>query len=381
MSALDDVSKGLRRNDAELAVSALLKVASAERESVLPAVGALFRQAVLEVHRRGEWSRGVFWAARAEKEPRLYGLPDSDDHRAVLWALMWAAVISREFERAARLWALVRPQVEAKAPALALAIEAHIASRGSPPPALIAALNVPEPDPRLGREPTQSSSKLTLPAPTTLVSVESSVLAACSGLPWAQFADTVTTWVRTATPELARTIATLATSLAVRELLVRFSEAANSQRSVPGLLVAELIRQVGAQATMSEDVLLAFRLVASDGAQQPFANEQAARPFCALASATAAYELHRPLVVRALESRLFAPAAARSGLRLLEGLATKTLPPELFAKAVALICMEQHEFVPEAPAWLRQAWELLMKEPTDFQRWISALPERERGPM
>ncbi len=373
----DDVAKGLKRNDAELAVAALLKLPVHERDAHLAAVGELFRAAVAEAHQRGDWSRLGFWVARVAKEERLGGDATSADAAKCWWALLWGAVRTKDLPRAALAWRHLEPQAQAQAPALGRLVGAFVESGATAVPAEAAPV-APRVDPRLGHEP-QSQRRPRPPAPTSVSQVETAVLTLCAQHPWGVFAETMEAWCQKAPAELAAPLRVLGVRLGVRELLIR-AEKHHADVS-PAVLVATLLRDAGAPLEVADDVLVAFRVVASSVGPEPLATEAAARPFCLLGAATARFPAHREIVSRAVEGQLFAKGAARSGLRLVETLLGATGGSATPSLALAVKALKLWPLVNDeafAPEWLAQAFARLSAERTALTRFLGDLDTKQR---
>lgn len=370
----DDVAKGLRRGDAELAVTALLKVPPEERGAVLPAVGSLFRAAVAETHRRGDFSRCAYWAARAEREPGLCGEGASAEGVACRWALLWGAARSRDFPRARRVWQPARAEAERTAPALSRAVDAFLESEGTALPAGTTwrPPEAPAPDPRLGYERAAPRPALP-PPPTSAAAVEPAVLALCARQSWPTFAQTLLAWCAAAPPELAGPLRALGVKLALREQLLRASTAPVD--TAPAQVVASLA--AGAPPSAADDVLLSLRLLSASAAASPFETEAAARPFCLLAAAAAAQPAHRALVAQLVEGQLFAGAAARAGLRLVQTLLATAPSPALAVKALLLWVLAKGEA--GGAEWLTAAFTRLAANPAALGAWLGAAGGKARA--
>lgn len=375
----DDVVKGLKRNDAELSVAALLKVPPQERGELLAAVGGLFRAAVADAHHRGDFGRCGYWASRAAKEERLCGEAGSADAARCWWTLLWGAVRTKDLSRAALAWRHLEAEAQTRAPALAKELGAFIDSGGTVAP------SAPLIDPRLGHEPT-AQRRPRPSAPTSAAEIETKVLALCAQHPWPVFGETMEAWCQKAPSELALPLRVLGVKLAVRELLLR---AQKRQGDVsPALLVASLLKDAGTPAEVADDVLVAFRVVSSGAGPEPLATEAAGRTFSALAATAARFPSHRELVSRAVESRLFAEGAARSGLRLIETLLevspgdAATAPSAALAvKALNLwfILNDDAPAPAPAPEWLVRAFERLARERTALTRLLGDIDVKKRG--
>ncbi len=376
----EDVLKGLRRNDAEVAVAALLKLPPEGRAPFAEPVGALFRASVVEAHARGDWSRLGFWVARAAKEESLAGPPSSDDAVRCWWALLWGAVRTKDFPRAELAWQRVEPLARSRAPALAEPMRAFVESQGQKVSPVV---GVPSPsvDPRLGYE-AKTVKRALPPLPTSLEGVEPAVLALCALQGWGVFADTIESWAKKVAPALAAPLKVLGVRLAIRELLLR----ARVQGAIeaPAVLIGRLLREGVVPPELGADVLNAFRLVSSSLPKGPFSTEAAARAYCLLGSAAAAYAENVTLVARSFGGRLFTPAAASSGLRLAEELsrAGAGLEPSVQLhvafKGLQLWRLTQVEEVPPlAPEWLARAFERVAAERTALTAHLNGASPKE----
>jgi hypothetical protein len=376
----DDVHKGLKRNDAELAVTAFLKLPPEARAPHAAAIGALFRASVAEAHRRGDWGRLDFWAARASKDESLVGAPGSDDAARCWWALLWGALRTKDFARADLAWQRLEPVSRPRAPALADEMKAFVESKGTKllggaPPTL-----APDVDPRLGYEATSPKRALP-PMPTDPAGTEPAVLALCALHPWGVFADSVSSWSQKAPAALKGGIKACAVKLAVRELLLR----AQSRGALegPAALIGALLREGEAPAELAQDVLLAFRVVSSHQAPGPFVAEMAARPYCLLAAAAARYPENMEIVSRSLEGRQFSQDAVRSGLRLVEEL-LRDLPGRgppgsgLPFKALGLWAITQADSPAAVPEWLGRAFDRLAQERVALTATLNDASPKER---
>ncbi|MHB8874234.1 MAG: DUF6109 family natural product biosynthesis protein, partial [Myxococcaceae bacterium] len=355
MGTHDAVAKGLARKDAERAATALLKLSPEERTGLLPAVAALVRGDIAAAHGRGDWSRLGFWAARADREPRLLGDGGAQAAEA-RWPLVWAAGRGKDFPRALRLWQPLHSELRERGPVLAGAVDAWLLSEGRPGPEALAGVpRAPPPDQRLGYEPVRKRAPIA--RPDCVAAVEQAVLACCALEPWPVFAETARGWVERSSPEVGLAVRVLAGRLAVREQLRR-TAACGRGPSAPAVLLAALAKPPEALAALATEVLVSFRLLASAGRGRPFESEEEARPFCALAEVAFGLPAQRLLVTEAVVGRLFGAGAARAGLRLLERILAASNQPALALKALRLWSLARSEG-PAAPAWLAQAWRRL----------------------
>jgi hypothetical protein len=378
MARSDDVLKGLRRGDAEIAVHALRRLPPEERAELLEPVGALFRAAVAADHRAKDWSRLTAWASRAEKLPGLEGAPGSAGFVATHWSLTWGALKTKELERARRWYEPLHPVLVERSPGFATAMAALVAGAVTPAQVAPFLAEAPPGDPRLGYEPRRQRREWS--PPTSVEEAEGRTLALAGTEPWAVFAATLTAWTSKLEPRLVRPMLELAAPLAVREALNRLTSS-HAQPLAPAELLRLAVETLGAPASLAGDAELMFRLAAM---QVPPAPEASAplRELTHAAVAAGAYEALRPLVVAkvtALEPR---PQAAEPVLRLVERLLARRVEVALVGKALRLLSLgdparpDEHRPAPVIVGALAQA---LSTEASALASWFNGLPDPERG--
>ncbi|HEY3352690.1 MAG TPA: DUF6109 family natural product biosynthesis protein [Polyangia bacterium] len=360
--AVDEVRRGVARRDVARTVDYLLTLPREARADLVAPVADLVRNEIAREHRAGRWARLTFLAARIEREPRLLetgaGPPAVRDAR---WALLWAAINAREWDRArGHLEALELPPSP-----LARALAALVAARGAPEPAAIA--GVPLPAAAVSEAAIGRSQVPVPPPPCTPEAVEARVLACYAGQAWSVFVATVEHWARAASPAVARPLLVLAAQLAARELW------GAAYRGEAAVFIARAARDAGAPAELQAEVLLALRVaVAALPAEEPAAGP-AARRYLAVAGAAASYAALRPVVVATLagtllDGDLFVPALAVS-----EELLRAAPSGALWLKAVTMWALGPGEGEP-APAWLVRALEALLGQPGELLAPLRGLP-------
>lgn len=374
--AQEELEKGLSRRNAELAVSGLLRLAPELRAPGLNRVGALFREDVRGAHQRGDWARLGYWAARAEREPRLLGESEGGEVDMTAWALMWGCARTKDFSRARWLRQRLSAALPEHAPELAAALDSYLETGGKPRPELVARLSCEEPaavDPRLGYEPLRP--RRAYPRPGTAEEVERSVLGCRALEPWPVFAATAGDWAASSSAVVARAIRLLAGKLAVLEQLTRAVAAQEARPPSPALLLAEVIREERAPLELSGEALVSFRLVAAELTAAPLVSEQQALAYCTAAAAAAAYPEHRELVAASLAGVRFTPETCRAGLRLFEQLLSGCGTAALVVKAVEL--SESSGDPRDAPSWLQGAFQRSV-ESGELTQWLRGAAKRER---
>lgn len=332
MAGTDNVEKGIRRGDAEVALQALLRLAPPERPPFIEQVGALFRLAVQADHQARNWSKLMSWASRAEKVPGLEGLPGSPEFFATHWALTWAAVKTKEWNRARRWCQPLVPPLRQQAPAFAAALEAVVS--GNATPELVAPfLAAPSPDdPRLGNEPKRH--RIEWKAPTSGEDVERALLPMVGGEPWGVFAANVTRWAPLANEATRTRMLELAGHLATRETLKRLASG-RAHPFEPAVLLRFAVERLNAPASLADEALLVFRLLAGRMPREVRTPEPA-REFTPAALAASAYAAHRPLVVAVLTRLTFTPGASSPILKLIDQLLSQQPDLALLGKAMLL---------------------------------------------
>lgn len=359
--AREDLDKGLKRRDAGLAVESWLGLPPEERAPFFERVAGLLREELerLVRDRGGQQARLLALAAHVAAEPALLA-----GRRDLLWVLFAAAVRARDLGRARRLYAPLKDEIAACAPALHAWLSAFLDGGGQITPDAVAGLPpLPGPDPRLGYDAARSRVKL--PAPRSAEEVERSVrlLFALEGRP-AALREILLGWIQEA-PALASALARAAGPLSTREALRR-ARAGHG----PGLmlvLLGELSRW--AREELAADVFLGFRL-ASAALHRHAADPEALRAFASLATTVATYPEHRPAVVaQAIE--LPVPETWEAGLKVQLDLygallsAPGPLDVRLWARALSLYVRAQEseqEVLREPPPYLAASLSRLLEE-------------------
>jgi hypothetical protein len=377
---LDDARKHLTRGDLESALPMLLRLPAPLREEVLPQGAALFRRSVREYHPRGAWGALSTLAVRADAEPGLVerGVV-AEEARATYWPLLWAAGRARDWARAQRLWRHLATEVRARAPRLAVALEAWLSSQGAPPAEVLAPLLecLPAVDSRLGIEPARV--RATLAAPRSVAEVERAVLALCAIEPFTVFASRVGTWAREAPAEVAQAVWELAGQLAARELWSRAAAGkVGAALSEPAVLLARAVREAGASPVLSAPVVQALRLVSSGIPREGLSRLEEAEAWCALAHAAVLQREARPWVMRAVAGMRCSGAALPRALRLYETLLDLAPEAALWARAF-LAWREREPEAPSAPGWLEAGLRrLLSTELSALRAWLKGAEPSER---
>lgn len=379
MAGTDNVEKGIRRGDAEVALQALLRLAPPERAPFIEQVGALFRVAVQADHRARNWSKLMSWASRAERIPGLEGLPGSPEFFATHWALTWGAVKTKEWDRARRWWQPLSPVLRQQAPAFAAALEA-VVSGGATPEVVAPFLTAPSPDdPRLGKEPKRRH--LEWKAPTSAEDVERTLLSMVGREPWGVFAANVTQWAPLANEASRGRMLELAGHLATRETVKRLASS-QAHPGEPAVLLRFAVESLGAPASLADEALLVFRMLAARMPREVRA-VAAAREFTQGALAASAYEALRPLVGAVLTRLTFTPEAAGPVLKLIDHLLGQQPDVALLGKALLLLS----NFGPEgadahrpSPVLVRAFSTTITTDAAALGRWFDGLtPQQRKG--
>lgn len=377
MAGTENVEKGIRRGDAEVALQALLRLAAPERAPFVEQVGALFRRAVQADHRAKNWSKLMAWASRAEKVPGLEGSPGSFELFATHWALTWGAVKTKDFERARRWCQPLLPVLRAQAPAFAAALEA-VASGSATPEVMAPFLAAPSADdPRLGYEPKRPRREWV--APTAEEDVERTLLSMVGCEPWSLFATKVTQWAPLAN-EVSRTrMLELAAHLATRETLRRLTSG-HGQPAEPAGLLRFAVDTLKAPASLADEALLVFRLLAGRMPRE-VRTAAPAREVSPAALAASAYAAHRPLVVAAVTQRTYTPEASVPILKLIDHLLGQQLDLALLGKAMLLLSNagpeEAHAHRP-SDVLVRGLLATITADAEALGRWFDGLPLEHR---
>ncbi|MDC0713147.1 DUF6109 family natural product biosynthesis protein [Stigmatella sp. ncwal1] len=377
---LEDARKHLGRGDLEATLLPLLRLPPSLREDLLPRSAELFRRGVQEQHRRGGWGMLGTLAARADAEPRLVEegvLPG--DAQATFWVLMWAAGRAHEWARVRRLWQPLALEVEARAPPLAVALEAWMGTQGTPSslsvaPALAC---LPPVDARLGIE--SARSRAVVPPPRSLDEVEARVLALCALEPFSVFVSRIEAWVKELPAEVARAVWQFVGALAARELWIRAAEDKTmGALSEPALLLGRAARAGNDVQALSVPVVQALRVLTARLPREGLSRAGEAEAWCSLAQAAAHSPEVLPWVVRAVSGVSFKEAALSAALRLHEGLLA--LAPDVALWAQAVLAWDEHN--PEArsaPEWLQKSLrQLLETQAPALLTWLRAASPVER---
>ena len=161
-------------------------------------------------------------------------------------------------------------------------------------------------------------------APTSEVDAERSVLELLVSSPWKDFGATLSRWVGTLPPPVARRVALVAGGLAVRELLRRL--VAHEPRAFePAALLADLVRALAAPVELEGEVVLAMRALGATAAGEVVSDLAQARDLTRLAGAAVLYPAHRAWVTDALLRMRVAREASPPVVALLEVLVLSAL--------------------------------------------------------
>ncbi len=376
--ALQDLSTGLARGDAERAVSALLRLPAPERASGLADVAPLFRATVAREFRAGSWSRLVFYAARAEREPRLLAEnAAAEDEREAHWALMWGAARSREWARARLHLSAVAAHLP---PRLAAAIQAYLAADGAPEPELFLALRPPPPerpaDPRLGYDPGQraASRNASARAPVGPEEVEPAVLASRALLGSAEFVVAMERWADGVPPGLAPALLTLAARLIAGEVCARFVAGAPAWE--PARAVARFFRRLGAPAELAAEATLALRAAGAAARERSEGlGREEALSFAEIVGAAALLPGLRGAAVALAAHTPFAIEARSIALDMLKELCELPDGSPLLLKALGVWATRAE---PGAcpPPWIERGFTQLLDRQGELARCLREVPLR-----
>ncbi len=370
--ALADLEKGLARRSAELAVAGLLALPPEERAAHLGAVVPLFGEAVEAARRGADWSRLGFWAARAEREPRLTGA-----YADIAWALLWGSARSGEWGRARRWFEALRPALASRAPALERALEVWLSAEGRPAPGALVAPSLPEPDPRLGREAVRARVPPPEP-PRQPEEVEAAVLGCCATQAWSAFASRVEEWGTRAAPEVARALWPLAARLALRELFRRLA-AGERLACEPAALLGRAAQEAEVREALQAELFLALRAMISILADGTLTLAEDARVLSRLALAVARWPEHRGFVAGAVAVLRVEGAAVPEVLELARQLLRDERSAPLWELALRLVGMRDELVRP--PEWLQASLRSLLAGDNPFLGWIRALARKEYEPL
>lgn len=369
MAGTDNVEKGIRRGDAEVALQALLRLPAEQRAPFVEPIGALFRAAVSADHRAKNWSKLTSWASRAEKLPGLEGPAGSPEANATRWALTWGAIKTKEWERAARWCHPLAPLLAARSPRLAAAMDAVVS--GNATPEAVAPFLEPgtASDPRLGHEPKRA--RLEWAAPSSAEEVEGTLLAMVGREPWAVFAAQVAQWAPKMAPATRGPMLVLAGQLAVREALRRAG--AGDSPAEPAELLLLAVEVLAAPPALADEALQIFRVLANRVPQEVSTTGQA-RELAVGARTAGAYEPLRAMVVGVVAARKYRPEVASAILRLIEHLVGQRLEVSLVGKALLLLSnadpaarREEHR---PSPPLLRALTAAITSDAQALGRWL-----------
>jgi hypothetical protein len=254
--ALEELSAAISRKDAEWAVTNLLQLSPAERAEKLSSVARLFIAEVVHNHCCGNWSRLDFWAARAEREPRLLQAEadNSNTVHCAVWALLWARARSKQW-RQARLHASAL--VGLLPERLQHAVDVYLAADGAPEPELYREFSTLEcSDPRLGYDKGQRTAAIPC-EPVEPLQVEGAVLACAALCSSDRFTEVVSRWAD-ASPLLAPAILTLAVRLQRGEILSRMHKGVTALE--PAKAMAVFLQRLQFPPDLETEMELALRV-------------------------------------------------------------------------------------------------------------------------
>ena len=373
--ALRELATALARRDAERAVSALLRLPAPDRSAGLADAAPLFRATVAKEFREGSWSRLVFWAARAEREPRLLTLnAAADEEREARWALLWGAAHSREWARARLHLSAILAHLP---PPLATALQAYLAADGAPGPDLFLALRPPRPgrpaDPRLGYDPRQRAARRGAAprAPARAEEVEPAVLASRALLGPAEFAATIEKWADGA-PQLAPALLASATRLIAGDLCAQLAAGAPAWEAARA--VARWWRRLGTPTELAAEATLALRAAgaAARGRSQVLGRDEA-RAFSEIVRAAALFPGLRGAAVALAAHTPFALEARSIALAMLEELCEHPDgSPLLLTALTAWVSAPDPGASP--PGWIERGFSQLLDRPGELARCLRQVP-------
>ena len=333
--AIEQVEKGLRRGDLDLALEALIALPTEQQGALGPRLAPLFRGAIESAHRARAWGRLAQLAVRAERVPSLVE-PGSDPRSAAeaWWPLVLGCGRQSDFDRARRLWARLSPEAEARAPRLARAVISWLEGKGTMTAEDFAALALPSSearDPRLGYDDRpRARAEHVLPAVPE--EAERVVLGVRGLEPWPVFAQLMQRWGKQLPAPIAARVLVLSGQLAARELLVRMASGApRTSESFSLLLFAA--QQLPSPEPIESALVLAFRHTLR-GLGQPAERAQLAAHLPALAAALCRLERYRPLVNDALGALPLAGWPPAEALSLVERLLLAVPSPRLVIQGI-----------------------------------------------
>lgn len=358
--AREDLAKALKRDDAELAVRALVSLPPADRKPLVARVAPLFAELVQSARRAQRWSAFPGYAARVENEPELLTCLDRASTRAeVEWALMWGAVHNQQWDNATRWWQTLEPVVETAAPVLSQALTAWVDSRGTPTVAEITPLHLGSPgsapgDPHRGLEPIRPSRR-TIPPPLTTAEVEQAVLMAASQ-GWDPLQECVLQWLGRERA-MDGSLAMVAGPLCTWELLKRVASGSR-HLAEPVELLARLV-EVAPEDALASECRLVFRAVATRVHADPISNEDLVHALVASGKALMPSSPH--LVRDAFLHMEFGIPVIPEVLPFMEQLFHQDESAEVLAKAMRMLRTAARQSITDVPTWLAQATRLILQ--------------------
>src|SRR5579883_2491182 len=258
--AREDLDKGLRRRNVDLAVEGLTRLPEAERGQAGPLVTALFREEAERLlrDRAGQQGRLAVLAGWAADEPALLG-----GRVELTWALLGALLRARDLPRARRLYALIEAGVRDRAPALHAWLRAFLDGEGRIPAEAadhLPRLPVAQPDLRLGYDP-PARPRARVPAPRTPEEAPAAVLTlfGSEGVRPLAVAEALRGWLREAPPPVRAALAQAAGPLVVREALQR----AQTRQGIGGLLALLADLAAITPEGLAGEAFLGFRLASA----------------------------------------------------------------------------------------------------------------------
>ncbi len=257
----DAVDKGLRRGDAELAASELLRLPRATREPWLGAVATLAASAAEYAHQQKNFAKLHAWAVKITDESRLLP-PNAPQRQQMGWSLLWGAVQHRDWQRVSAIRLLV-PEVCAPHSAAALSLAQWLDAAGQPEPVNFATkLPVPLLQHLASAMPATAPVKNDDSAwtrPTDLQGAEDAVLFCAASLPWPRFAAVVVNWCQRPPRPLDLAIAKVVARLAVADALRL--RAAKRTHWADGLqTLADLAERIAPNPLDEQELFVAVRL-------------------------------------------------------------------------------------------------------------------------
>ncbi|MDP2340269.1 MAG: DUF6109 family natural product biosynthesis protein [Deltaproteobacteria bacterium] len=363
----EDLDKGLKRGDVDLACAGLMGLPAELRTPSLAAVGQLARRELHARFARHEWAAIRTLGARFDQEPRLMAGSDDDDD-AVRWVLFWAAVRQPE-EAARRLQAL---GADALPLPLRQALEALVAGTLTPellPPGCA------DDDERLGKEPVVGKSARR-PAPTTTAEVEPALLQLVALRGFSGLAGALRDWVSGAAPGVAVELRRVGAALALRELLLRTR--LDGALAEPCLLLAELMK--GADVDVARCCVLGLRVLVQRAraldAKAVISDRATAQALLTLGAAVAADPGQRAFALQLLERLRFHDDVAAVVLPGLEALLATSPRIGLWIEAAQMWSARTNASA-APPPWLAKALGALVDEGA-FARAFTGAPDNEQ---